>query len=205
GGGRPQAVRVGAAQALGDRVAVAVTEGADQAAGPARVGLPHLAGAGDAVPAVMHYNVIGDIPFGLGLEVVDVAGKRPRIPMDDLVRLYRDELLSTKEIARRLGASQGNVYARLKRGGVALRSISESNRLAATQRTPEQRLARSAAAHAAVRGRPADPDRLRAAALTKQRRSHQVTGHGEVLLAGWLRERGLEPVPQMAIDRYNVD
>jgi very-short-patch-repair endonuclease len=67
-----------------------------------------------------------------------------------------------------------------------------------------ERLALAAAAYERLRGAPP-----RAIARIHQAETKQVTrsmvGAGEDLFAGWLAERGVRVIPQLAVGRYNID
>lgn len=122
----------------------------------------------------------------------------------ELIRRYVENGESTVMIGRTIDRSPSAVGARLRRLGVE-RTAAEAQRARNHRMTDAERMAQTAAAHAASRGSRRDQATLEAAALARQRRKGATIGHGEVLLVGWLRERGLDPIPQLAVDRYNVD
>src|SRR5690606_29265055 len=69
------------------------------------------------------------------------------------------------------------------------------------QSTPEQRLALSAAAHAAVRGSIMSDEAKRRMALAKGR----MRGEGEFILAAAFRALGHTVLEQHPVDFYNID
>jgi len=59
------------------------------------------------------------------------AGTRIHIPENELRRLYEDEELSVKEIARRLGYDERTVRRNMKRYGIPIRTTAETAAIAA--------------------------------------------------------------------------
>lgn len=54
---------------------------------------------------------------------------RPRLPAEEIIRLYQEERLSTGEIATRLDRSKHSIVQLLRRRGIARRSKAEAQRL----------------------------------------------------------------------------
>jgi len=122
---------------------------------------------------------------------------------DAAVAMYRAGA-SELAVARRLGVDRLVIKRLLSRAGVQRRNGSEANRLRFQRMTADERCQLAAAAHAATRGKPKSEDVLHRSAITKQRTLSKV-GNGERLFVGWLQERGLAPVLQLAVGRYNLD
>jgi len=111
---------------------------------------------------------------------------------------------SEYSLGLRYGVSRNVIRRRLEQQCVPVRSMSEAGKVRAGQMTAEQRASQAAAAHDAVRGTKQPHERLIARAAQRQARGG-CDSPGEQFLLDALRERGLDPVPQQAIDKYNVD
>ena len=130
-------------------------------------------------------------------------GTRPSdLPSDISARYLSGE--SENGIAVSLGVSRGTVRRRLVHDGVVLRDITEANRLMVGQRSPEENLANTQAAHAAKRGKANSYEmRCQAAVTREQRQTH--TSASELLMKRWLEDRGVDSIAQKAIGPYNAD
>lgn len=124
------------------------------------------------------------------------------IDVDEIVRCYGAGE-TERQIARDLGVSQNVINRRLKERGVS-RSTSEASRLRYARMTEEARKPLTRAANEWSRGRPRSERHKISSALAAQRDLRKV-GEGERELGVSLRERGLEPVPQLAVWKYNID
>lgn len=143
------------------------------------------------------------------------AAARTALPVDAVVRAYLGGD-SVNGIAKRTGVSRSEIERVLRTNGVRLRGLAEANRVMMARRTPEENARNAEAAHAATRGVPQSPQRI---ALARQRKLsfetkclRASTLHGvptsnplELLYAAWLRDRGVETVPQYAVGPYNID
>ena len=113
---------------------------------------------------------------------------------------------SELSIATDLGVSRRVVERWLKEAGVPRRGRGASALVAASQLTPEERRARAAAAHDAVRGVPMSDLHAAKVALGKERSGYGGrTSPGSDRLETMLREAGIEYLREKAITRYNVD
>jgi very-short-patch-repair endonuclease len=128
---------------------------------------------------------------------------RHHLPDAEIVEAYRGGE-SEYSIARRLSVSRAVIGKRLDEQGVQRRSMSAAGKTRAASLTPEQRAGQAAAAHAAVRGTKVPLDRLVASAASREQKG-RIGSDGEQFLFDRLVERGLQPIPQKAIGKYNVD
>lgn len=111
---------------------------------------------------------------------------------------------SEKSVAKSLHVDRGSIRRMLIRNGVKRRNRSESMFTRMSFASPEERQAISKAAHDAVRGMKRTKNELIRRALTRQI-GGQYIGRGEKELNQWLIERGLETIPQMAVNSCNID
>lgn len=125
------------------------------------------------------------------------------LPVADIAAAYQSGE-SEYELSLRYGVSRAVIRKRLTDSGVTVRSMSDAGKVRASKMTPEQRAAQAAAAHTAARGREHTEAERRKGAATRERQG-KVGSAGEQYLIDCLRDRGLAPVPQKAVGRYNVD
>lgn len=111
---------------------------------------------------------------------------------------------SELSLSSRYGVGRGVIRRSLKEAGVEVRTMSQAGKVRAAKMSPEARAAQAAAAHEAVRGTKQSPELLERRALLREQRGG-YDSEGETQLAQWLSEQGLQPVPQKAIGKYNVD
>ena len=111
--------------------------------------------------------------------------------------------MSSREIAALFGATDATVRKWARDAGIA-RSASEAHVLRAAKMTAAERLAQSAAAHDAVRGRHVPAEELEARAVTRERLGLHV-GTEERRLARLLRKRGVATRAQQAEGPVNID
>lgn len=123
--------------------------------------------------------------------------------VDELVRLYLAGE-TEQQLAGRYGVTRIPIVRALTEAGVTRRTPAETNRLLAARRTPEQRRAGVAAAHAARRGSTDSFEVLCKRAKTREERQTHVSP-AEQLIAAWLADRGEDATPQKAIGPYNAD
>lgn len=131
------------------------------------------------------------------------AAKQPEPPyVDEIVRRY---LAGERQydIAAALGLNQASVSRWIIKRGVNI-SRSEALQRRYARMTPEERRALAAKAHDAVRGVKRTPEDLAKRALSKQRSRAHVS-EAEIILAGWLKERGISVIHQQAVGPYNAD
>lgn len=107
-------------------------------------------------------------------------------------------------ISKRLGISRATIRERLRQADVAVRNSSQAGLLRASKMPATQRAQQVAAAHQAKRGKPATLADLETRARTRER-DGKFGSEGERFLAYLLEERGLRPIPQKAVGKYNVD
>ncbi len=129
--------------------------------------------------------------------------RKRRIDDQELVRRYQAGE-SELAISLAMGISRPAVRRRLLDSGIQPRDSSSAASLRLSKMTPDQRLALSDAAHAAVRGIPQSEEHRCDIAITRERRITNV-GALEDVLDERLRASGVVTVPQKAIGRYNVD
>lgn len=125
------------------------------------------------------------------------------LPADEVVSAY---MAGTSEyaLAQQYGVSRNVIARRLAEAGIQRRSHSKAGQVRAAQMSPEQRAAQAAAAHDAVRGTKQSLETLERRAMLREQRGG-YDSEGERQLAEWLAQRGLSPLPQKAIGKYNVD
>jgi hypothetical protein len=111
---------------------------------------------------------------------------------------------SEYSLSKRYDVSRNVLRQRLVAQGVEIRSWSEAGKVRASKMTPKERAAQAAAAHNAVRGATRTYADLCKNALGRERVG-RCASPGEQQMVDWLHMRGLGPIPQKAIGKYNVD
>ena len=142
-------------------------------------------------------------------------GVELRIPPNAPVELSADILkvivadyqsgVSEYALANRYNVGRSVIRRYLKQAGVVIRSCSEANKISASNRTPEENAALAEAAHNAVRGKPIPYERLVKRAFSIQASFTDYKSPYERAIAAELRHRGINFVPQLAVDKYNID
>ncbi len=132
-----------------------------------------------------------------------MSGKRYSLNIDNLVGRYLAGE-SEQAIANSIGCGRGTIRRRLLKAGIIPRGPSEAQLIRHLNTTPEMRRKMTEAAHDAVRGKKRSESEMIKRAIVKQK-SQRYIGKGERILAEWLRNRGLDPVMQLAVGRYNID
>lgn len=126
-----------------------------------------------------------------------------RLPAADIAAAYRAGE-SEYSLGLRYGVARGVIRKRLVEEGVKLRDMSTAGKVRARRMTPEERAAQAAAAHEAVRGVRHTEEQLLTRAVAREGKG-LCDSPGELFLMAELRKRGVEPTPQKAIGKYNVD
>lgn len=146
---------------------------------------------------------ISESPIGRELKRRGITGRSRRLPTNrEAVDAYIAGE-SEQAVARRFGMDRGVLRRQLIEAGVeGIRSYSEAQKIRAQRMTIEERKRNVAAANAAVRGKPVPEGRLVKAAQAREAAA-VVGSAGEALMLRMLAD--LEPVPQKAVGRYNVD
>lgn len=153
--------------------------------------------------AVVYDDTTADVPAVSSLEVVDVTAKWLPPDPDNLVQRYLSGE-GVKPLAAEQGVSRTTLTKFLVSQGIAIRSISEQQRINATRSTPSQRRIRAAAAHAARRRQRDTPETLLLRAQRNEQRQQGISPW-ETVVAEMFRERGLEFRQQTAVGPYNAD
>lgn len=111
---------------------------------------------------------------------------------------------SVNSIAKAINLSRSAVNTILEEIGIPKPDVSEGNRRSAAMATDAQRAARAAAAHDAIRkiGRHKP---TQAGHSFRKEASLEYVGAGEIDLAEKLVAKGLHPIPQAAVEGYNID
>lgn len=122
---------------------------------------------------------------------------------DAIVAAYRDGA-SCKAVATRFGISRPTIASILVRRGIPVRGRSEASFLRMARTSPERRREITQAAHAAVRGVPHSEEHRAKLARTRQARRFKISPV-ETELCEMLKAKGLDPIQQLAMGRYNVD
>ena len=129
--------------------------------------------------------------------------RRNDLPTEEVRLRYQGG--ETEQSLAKVYAVDRSVIARLLREqAIPRRGLSEAMSLRYVGMTREERKAISAKANATMRGRPANPDQLRKAAKTRERRPFHRSAY-EDTMAKWLCERNTTHIREKAIDKYNVD
>jgi len=120
-----------------------------------------------------------------------------------VIKAYRDGA-SELALARNYGCARGVIRKMLLRAGITPRGCGDAmvNRYVGS--TPEDRRALTAAANAALRGKPLSPETRRKSALGRQRTGTFISELENVIVAE-LRRRGLVVEQQTAVGPYNCD
>src|ERR1039458_133743 len=110
---------------------------------------------------------------------------------------------TTVDLARIVGVGPGSINDWFRRNGLAIRSESDARRLAAARQSPEERLARTWNAHAALRGISPDFEQMcnRARGVERVNRLTIL----ERRFAKFLRKHSVTFKTQVAIGPYNAD
>jgi hypothetical protein len=106
-----------------------------------------------------------------------------------------------------MGRDPRNINAIIHRAGRQTRTHIEAARIRWERMTPEQLATFKTNAekgHAAVRGKPRPTEQGLRTAVTNEG-SLVFIGKGEREMVDWLRQRGLDPIPQKAFGPYNID
>lgn len=125
------------------------------------------------------------------------------LPSEDIAAAYRAGE-SEYSLSLRYKVSRLAIRKRLTELGVEIRGRSEAGKVRARRMTPAERLAQARPSHDALRGTKQPVEALLARAQQRERRG-LCDSPGELRLLGDLRNRGLDPTPQKAIGKYNVD
>lgn len=134
------------------------------------------------------------------------AERSRRIPLpepDICARYIAGE--SPEALAAAFNVSTMPIERILTEHKIQRRTRSAANVVRLARLTPEERRRNAAAAHAAKRGRPNTLEALERAAMTRQVKMTGRMSSTETVLAGMLRERGIDSIPQVAIGPYNCD
>lgn len=137
-------------------------------------------------------------------EGVPLSPVRTTIDIPRIISLYTSGV-SENAIAKEIGVSRSVVRNRLIKSGVVIRSNSEASQLVMSKRTAEERSRNVKAAHDAVRGKSKTHKELCKRSIAKQNAFVDFTSVYEQDIANALTEKGIEFIPQLAIDKYNVD
>ena len=161
--------------------------------------------AGEPAPAVMGYNPIADVPSLNGVEVIDMRRYNIPLDVDDLVRRYTGGE-SEKALAKSLGVTRKSSAGDCSRPGSSPGterehvpphgSDSPRGTRPARQRRPRRRARPSV---------PPEPETRRTAATGRPGLTGRTVSPAEIMLAGMLRDAGLDVIHQKAIGPYNVD
>jgi uncharacterized protein (UPF0297 family) len=121
---------------------------------------------------------------------------------------FAKELFDTghtvNSIAQKLNLSRAMVYTIFEELGLPRLSVSEGNKRSAALMTESQRIARARNAHEAIRkiGR----NRIaQSEHSVRQQSTGNYIGMGESELAEKLIAKGFHPIPQAAVEGYNID
>jgi transposase len=112
--------------------------------------------------------------------------------------------ISEKALAEMFNVSRQVIKRILIINNIERRGRSASMYLRMANSTPDERQALSKKAHDAIRGVKRKKQELTERAITRQK-TRQYIGQGEELLNQWLIKRGFKTIPQMAVDRFNID
>lgn len=126
-----------------------------------------------------------------------------KLPIEEIIERYVSGE-TEQSLARAYGVDRGTISKRLKDAGIQRRTMSQAGTIKNANLTPEQRSQYANAAHEAVRGRKHSLDEKIQRAQTRQSKQLGVSDT-EKLLREWIKQRGIDIIPQMAVGPYNVD
>lgn len=122
---------------------------------------------------------------------------------DTLRREYCDAYQSSPTLALKYGVTCSTLCRWLKAYGIPARSASEAKQLDMARWSREDRLRLTAASRALITGRKRSHEDRTKRAKGVQRKAKLSTYEGALLRA--LQDHGLHPIPQMAVDIFNID
>lgn len=135
---------------------------------------------------------------------VTLKGVKIDLDTDTIISLYNSGI-SQNAIAKQFGVSRSVINRRLLDSGVVIRGSTEANQLMASKRTAAENARNIRAAHDAVRGKPRSHKELCKRATTRQNAFTSYGSPYERDIADELSNRGIKFVPQLAVDKYNID
>jgi very-short-patch-repair endonuclease len=128
---------------------------------------------------------------------------RSGLPIGDITARYLAGE-SENALAHAFGVDRSTIKRRLKVASTQRRSNTIANRLLRSQTPRAVLLQRISKAQEATRGRKQTIAHREKIAATREVRLSNVSA-AEILLCGWLAERGIASVPQKAVGPYNLD
>lgn len=120
-----------------------------------------------------------------------------------LKRLYLDERKSSTEIGAMYGVQSSVICRWLKENGIARRSCSEAKKLDMARWSYEDRLRITAASRKLFEGKERTPEDRHKRAKGVERKA-KLSKYEATLLSA-LHDKGLHPIPQMAVGKFNID
>ena len=129
--------------------------------------------------------------------------KRTDVNTNDLIKLYRQGM-SIKALSDKFNIARTGITSRLKTAGVPIRGRSEAMYLRMSQASPEERKRLTSFANDALRGSKQPEDGMVKRAKCVQQTGSKI-GKNEDVLREWISDLGLDPIPQLAVNRYNID
>jgi hypothetical protein len=138
-----------------------------------------------------------------GIETGNKAPRKLSLNSEEIVSRYSSGE-SELAIAKSLSVPRSSVRRVILESGITPRGGSEANTIRMERIGPEGRMALVENAHKSIRGR-GKSESFSVRGAKGRERAGWVWGSGEALLADWLKQRGFRPVPQQAINRYNID
>jgi len=124
----------------------------------------------------------------------------------DAESVIRDYLSGESQVslAAKWSVSVDVIRRMLVNASVPIRSNAAAQSLRMQRMTPEERSAHAEAMVRNWRGQRHTDEALTKAALARQQRGTSVSGN-EVEMMHMLQARGLDPIPQLAVGKYNID
>lgn len=146
------------------------------------------------------FNIAGFKATRNGLGNIKTA-----VPDSEIIRLYNSGM-SENQVAIHFGVSRNVIRNRLIKHNVHIRTQSEAETVKWSQMTDEQRANQVKSANEKVRTLPKKffKEISRKQAITKQKTKSKL-GAFEQLFIDELKGRGFKPIPQKAVDVYNLD
>ena len=130
--------------------------------------------------------------------------KRCDIDTDQIIALYTSGK-SVNFIAKHFGVDRGTIQRRLKKSRIIIRGQAEANQLSMSQRSRDENVRNTKAAHDAVRGKPRAHEELCKRAITRQKSFTAYGSPYEQDIADEFSRRQIQFTPQLAVDKYNID
>jgi predicted DNA-binding protein YlxM (UPF0122 family) len=124
--------------------------------------------------------------------------------IDNIIELYNSGK-SVNELSKIFNVARTVIYNRLKKSEVVIRMQKEANQLMMSKRTREENIKNTINAHNAIKGKHHTHKELCHRAISREKSFKRFVSFYESEIAKELSKRGIDYIPQKAVDIYNVD